>query len=140
VKLASLGSGMFERLSHGSCRDGSYEKERRREVEDSVLQRHHRAASMFEHALATFGWKEVLSLEAGRRRTTRTANKNNINENLILANPSNVPCLTLDVEQEAIAAAKVCQEQRHGLRDATDANFRRLLKAGIEKHAKTHNC
>lgn len=95
---------------------------------------------MFEHALATFGWKEVLSLEAGRRRTTRTANKNNSNENLILANPSNVPCLTLDVEQEAIAAAKVCQEQRHGLRDATDANFRRLLKAGIEKHAKTHNC
>ena len=49
----------------------------------------------------------------------------------------------LDVEQEAIAAAKVCQEQRHGLRgclsfeNSTDANFRRLLKAGIEKTPKS---
>ena len=57
MKLASLGSKMFERLSHGSCRDGSYEKERRREVEVSVPERPLRVASMLEHALATFGRK-----------------------------------------------------------------------------------
>ena len=44
---------------------------------------------------------------------------------------------TLDVEQEAIAAAKVCQEQRHWLRDATDANFRRLSESWDWRRCRT---